>query len=93
MLLTVEKNELCTTCNHVDECLVPRSDSRRPVVYCEEFDDYSPAPPKENFAKKPLFEPVREDFDFKGLCINCEHRDNCIQARTEGGVWHCEEYE
>ncbi len=29
---------------------------------------------------------------FKGLCMNCDHRFECMLPRPEGGVWHCEEY-
>jgi hypothetical protein len=28
-----------------------------------------------------------------GLCVTCVHRDSCINARTIGGIWHCEEFE
>jgi hypothetical protein len=31
--------------------------------------------------------------DVKGLCENCENRDNCLLPKSEGGVWHCEEYQ
>ena len=29
---------------------------------------------------------------FKGLCMNCDNRFDCLLPRPEGGVWHCEEY-
>lgn len=29
----------------------------------------------------------------KGLCINCDHRNDCCLPKPEGGIWHCEEYE
>lgn len=29
---------------------------------------------------------------FKGLCMNCDNRFECLLPRPEGGVWHCEEY-
>jgi len=28
----------------------------------------------------------------KGLCANCANRGSCLLPRSEGGVWHCEEY-
>lgn len=28
----------------------------------------------------------------KGLCVNCMNRDACLLPKSEGGVWHCEEY-
>ncbi|KPJ66922.1 hypothetical protein AMJ44_07635 [candidate division WOR-1 bacterium DG_54_3] len=30
---------------------------------------------------------------YKGLCRNCEKRENCMLPKPEGGVWRCEEYE
>jgi len=27
-----------------------------------------------------------------GLCVDCEARHNCTFPKSEGGVWHCEEY-
>jgi hypothetical protein len=30
--------------------------------------------------------------EYKGLCANCVHRDSCLLPKSEGGVWHCEEY-
>jgi hypothetical protein len=30
--------------------------------------------------------------EFKGLCVNCANRYTCLLPRSEGGVWHCEEY-
>lgn len=29
---------------------------------------------------------------YKGLCANCASRATCLLPKTEGGVWHCEEY-
>jgi len=29
---------------------------------------------------------------FKGLCMNCANRFDCLLPKSEGGVWHCEEY-
>jgi hypothetical protein len=31
--------------------------------------------------------------DLKGLCVNCELRDECMFTKPEEGVWHCEEYQ
>ncbi|MHC4942009.1 MAG: hypothetical protein ACYTG7_03225 [Planctomycetota bacterium] len=35
----------------------------------------------------------KEAEGFKGLCMNCAHREICLYPKPEGGVWHCEEYE
>ena len=26
------------------------------------------------------------------FCLNCDNRHECTTARSEVGVWHCEEY-
>lgn len=38
-------------------------------------------------------DPEKDTRLFKGLCMNCAHRDTCLLPRPESGVWHCEEYE
>ncbi len=93
MLTTVNQNELCSTCNEVDECIIPRSNTRLPVVYCEQFNDFYPAPPRKQPEIKAVSIPAKDEIEYKGLCVNCEHRGECVHARTEGGVWHCEQYE
>lgn len=30
--------------------------------------------------------------DCKGLCENCANRHTCLLPKSEGGVWHCEEF-
>jgi hypothetical protein len=29
---------------------------------------------------------------YKDLCASCAKRDSCTVSKSEGGVWHCEEY-
>jgi len=31
--------------------------------------------------------------EYRGLCSDCAHRLFCMYADTEGGIWHCEEYD
>ena len=58
----------------------------------EEFEDYQ--------AGKPEIEPVvvakkvsgKDDRQYKGLCVNCDHRETCPKADLEGGFWDCEDY-
>jgi hypothetical protein len=89
---------LCSTCNNRPTCVL-REKRGYDALFCEEFDDFSqtngdaasspteaasaPAPSAKSGTKPQL----------KGLCVNCEHRDDCVLPRPEGGVWHCEEYE
>ena len=30
--------------------------------------------------------------ELKGLCVNCANRYTCLFPKSEGGVWHCQEY-
>jgi len=30
--------------------------------------------------------------EYEGLCVNCAKREVCLLPKSEGGVWHCEEY-
>ena len=92
-------NDLCSTCNHAEICLSKKT-RQGPVWFCEEFDDYVPV--KEPGVSEAGFQPAqsrdrpgtrgKEALLFKGLCINCENRFTCITSKTEGGIWHCEEY-
>ncbi len=94
MLATETYTDLCITCNDQDLCI---SDSRRPVMFCEQFDDYTPESEK-SFITEPKTDSGRidnagsEDYQYLGLCMNCDHRASCPLAKSEGGVWHCEEY-
>jgi len=81
--------DLCSTCNHARTCVRLKS-IKRPVWFCEEFDDYTPPPKEEG---KDITQPEEEKYDKSmGLCCNCAKRDTCTFAKPNGGVWHCEEY-
>ena len=86
---------ICSTCNHLEEC-TSKKNWRGPVFFCEEFDDY--LPPKEILLSKKVevdsdaFRIENEANEYSGLCVNCEHRKTCTFPKSEGGVWHCEEY-
>jgi hypothetical protein len=87
-------NDLCITCNHYQICST-RRDRKRPIWFCEEFDNYVPI--KEMKIKtdsKASFKTVKKEMQqYKGLCINCENRENCKLHKPNGGIWHCEEYQ
>ena len=85
---------LCVTCNNAAHC-VYRKRRGTDAIYCETFDGY--APPNGNGGKDVaavivMTPDTAESTEFKGLCVNCAHRDDCKLPRPEGGVWHCEEY-
>jgi hypothetical protein len=62
-----------------------------PVVHCEEFE-IAPVSGQQ-YKEAPLRStPSERQTRYRGLCLNCENRETCIYAGTEGGVWHCEMY-
>lgn len=94
MLVENAKLDLCSTCIDITHC-VPNS--RRPVFFCEQFNDFVPKK-KNKINPAPKVTTIIDEmktssnFKFLGLCINCDFREECPHAKKEGGVWHCEEY-
>ena len=91
---------ICSTCNDAPTCKNSRN-STHPVWHCEQFDNYTPqvidAFDNNMISKGGLqisSKPEAANLEkYKGLCINCDHRETCIHSHTEGGVWHCAEYQ
>jgi hypothetical protein len=91
---------LCSTCIHSAGCAY-RARSNEPVVCCEEFSDSVRSALPERVEQPALVQDAlgaaRRDAlaseQFKGLCMNCRHRDTCAFPKAGGGVWHCEVYE
>jgi hypothetical protein len=84
---------LCITCNNSPSC-VYREARGKDALYCEMFDSGNGASSSVTITLTTVVKPdVQEKPSLKGLCVNCEHRDHCTLPRSEGGVWHCEEYE
>ncbi len=86
---------LCMSCRNASSCTFLR-DPAKPAFYCEEFEietTVSIIPPEK---EQPLATgPAAIDKDstrFVGLCSDCEGRQTCTFPKSEGGVWHCEEY-
>ena len=91
----IEYCGLCFTCRYALSCY-NRIKSNDPILFCEEFDLY----PNPDLQVNPVSLPKNCANDDKqnartytGLCINCDHREFCKFQISEGGVWHCEEYE
>jgi hypothetical protein len=81
---------VCRTCRHKLHCTV-LANASKPIIECEQFEVVSAVrrPVPELGEQVYSADPDRRFF---GLCMNCEHRDTCLFARRNGGVWHCEEY-
>ena len=90
-----EATGLCVTCSHLPACSF-RKPSQQPVVFCEEFDSGVAAAPAEEAQEQTAGvteEQMKVWDEYKGLCSNCETRENCAIRNAEVGVWHCEEYQ
>lgn len=84
-------------CQIASECTFPRLPGRA-VRQCEEFkgmdlrDERNPA--EGSLLPRSGFECDEVDYRTKmGLCWNCANHTNCTFPKSEGGVWHCEEYQ
>ncbi|RKX77095.1 MAG: hypothetical protein DRP87_10080 [Spirochaetes bacterium] len=90
-----ELGGLCATCRFASTCIYP-SNTIHPVVACEEFETVGEKTGRGGIPAKWRTSAVkRKDMNPEGLiglCVDCEERENCMYARREGGVWHCEEY-
>jgi hypothetical protein len=90
---------LCSTCSKAATCGY-RALRGFDAVCCEMFDDSGPLPPLRlsHVADTELSKAASamtheaESIPLRGLCVNCETRDTCPRARSEGGIWHCREY-
>lgn len=92
-----EYRGICVCCINFRFCTY-RKDFGPPILYCDEFEGYKPrvsaqkisTPPESQIKSKP----EEKDYSkYKGLCVNCDNRETCTYPKTEGGVWHCEEYQ
>ena len=87
---------LCATCDCGPECGWRLRAPDRVVFHCEEFH-CEPGGSCGGERSAPVAalttrsNPPRRGRD-KGLCMNCESRDDCTFRIPEGGVWRCEEY-
>ena len=79
--------DLCTVCTHAAYCIYKTKG--KVVHHCDDYE--SIAGIESRMIVQP--EPVRKDPEMlQGLCLNCLHKDDCC-LKSQGGVWHCEEYE
>lgn len=90
---------LCMDCIHEPDCTYPR-DSNRPVQSCDEFTPPRSKPSTyyheaaDSVHEKTHSVPLEDDAGaMLGLCRTCVHREVCKFPKTEGGVWHCTEFE
>ena len=90
---------LCATCERAAQCIYLRS-STRAIHECEEFalpeaDRSACTADRSQSLPAAQLPPAAENSAGKsllGLCVNCNHLEQCTYLRPEGGVWSCEEY-
>ena len=82
---------LCTTCDHLSSCVFYMANGKS-VQQCEEYAMSVDAGMTDRRMKTAAEEAAPKEYEYKGLCMNCEKRNVCRFAKSEGGIWHCEEY-
>jgi hypothetical protein len=68
-----------------------------PGFFCGGFSRHPARPiktsakhlPSRSRTKMAVLDPSAS---FAGLCVDCLNRTTCLYAKTNGGVWRCEEY-
>jgi hypothetical protein len=81
---------LCSTCVHSPQCEHCHDEG---IFYCDSYEDLSTpaAQPRLQNNRPPKDLPAGAE-RLMGLCVSCERRTYCTNARKLGGVWVCEEY-
>ncbi|HEX9916780.1 MAG TPA: hypothetical protein VGB16_03505 [candidate division Zixibacteria bacterium] len=87
---------LCLTCVNASGCIYIKN-QKSVVLECEDFEGYTNSPMRatiNDVLSKVSSDASKADFGkYEGLCVNCEIRETCEFPKSEGGVWHCEEYQ
>lgn len=93
----VRKLGICSVCKDEAKCTYPKK-SKRPILQCDEFEPHKSLPEKKRSKSINVKNRSQDKFvsketaSYKGLCINCENRETCTFPKSDGGVWHCDEY-
>ena len=92
-VLPAQARGLCRTCAKEPYCTLPRAPDR-PVLQCEEMETLELPMHGTNAAtgSSRLVAGPAEPTTLRGLCVNCERREDCTFPRPPEGVWRCEEY-
>ena len=85
---------ICLNCIHARTCRYAL-DATHPVHFCDMYEVNGKA-----VQVAPAEAPYRRTRSagetagrFRGLCVDCEKRHHCDRARTESGIWRCEDYQ
>lgn len=91
MGITKKNRGICSTCVHLEKCAY-RAGTDQPIWFCEAFDDTIAIETQTKPVSPEKFSKLTYSNGYLGLCVNCDHREYCMNAKQAGGVWHCEEY-
>jgi hypothetical protein len=87
------RNGICSTCDNFMTCNYS-SKSENPVWECDEYIvSFQLKPEKIVFQQNHRETACDDSARYRGLCANCQNRENCGQAQSNGGIWHCENYQ
>jgi hypothetical protein len=88
--------DLCAACVQGETCNL-RQMPTTPVHECNEYDDGAPVMAQATAGLLSVTVASANDdvapTALNGLCMNCDHEATCKLPRSDGGVWHCEEYQ
>ncbi len=82
---------LCSTCVNAGFCIHLKARARG-AVQCELFDQGAVVVDVERVPSLAELVAREPSAPCLGLCSTCDLVDQCMLARPQGGVWHCEEY-
>ncbi len=99
-MMNIKDFTLCCNCRNSMQCLL-ESRSMKPLLFCELFEvepaSSGGASQREGSASATSHALTDTDLGrekrYLGLCFDCENRSGCsLVQKSDGGVWHCEEY-
>ncbi|MFB3788142.1 MAG: hypothetical protein ACE15F_17415 [bacterium] len=91
---------LCSVCANTSTCSHPQQPAHL-LPGCEEFVVQEQYIPTFKWIARRIYldecflttlSPHEETNLYKGLCVDCANRESCTYPRTDGGIFHCEEY-
>jgi hypothetical protein len=92
---------ICSSCVNAPSCMYVRA-RRGPIYQCEDHSSYIPVEPRVRRRSRTVTgsgnpdnagNPTARRSRLRGLCASCGYAETCSLSHSEGGVWHCEEYE
>jgi len=93
-MVALEKTEklgICMTCKHKTDCTYIKMSSNY-IIHCEEFEVYKYQKVKDENPVDDVHLIMDDSGKYTGLCINCDNRHFCVNAKKEHIVWQCQEY-